>query len=1180
MVKKHKMKNYERPVFPGNIYLSLIIIMLLLAMSAMIEAVQGQDFISVTALQQLSVSTDTGEKPQSKVWTNGGCWWMVMPNSTGTKLWRLDGTTWTSVLELSSSINSHADVKAVGNITHILLFEGASSELVSIEYVPVAYTYQLWTARSTNVPITLDSGVETATIEIDSSGRMWLASDATSDINVRWSDSPYSIWSAPITLGSGTNGDDISDVLAFDGKIGVLWSNQNTERFGFRTHVDGTDPLTWTSDEVPASQSALNIGAGMADDHMHMVAATDGTIYAAVKTSYDTDGYPKIALLVRRPAGTWDDLYPIDESGTRPISLLSEANGTLIIVYTASEGNNNIVYKQSYISPISFGPRHTLISGAHNNAMSTKQIYMDEVVIIAGDGNSLAGVIANTNFSPGDSFAAHWAMDEGGGAVLVDSSINNNDADLAGSPTWVAGIRNLALNLDGTQYASAANSATLDLTGPMSIAAWIRPNSYATQRIVSKLSGSAGYEFFLGANSPYPISFRFNNNASYRLNSKTAYPINGDWMHVAATWDGTTMSLYVNGILDTTKVVSMAPASNTANAVIGANNSGSDKFSGSLDDIRIYRRALAAEEVLELAAGLAGSHIIRASAGPNGTIIPSGAVSVPDDSSQLFAITPNEGYHIADVLVDSGSVGAVTSYTFTNVTADHSISASFAINQYTITASAGEHGSITPSGEVSVDYGSDQAFVLTPDEGYHVADVLVDGESVGAVASYAFVNVVAGHTISAAFAIDVFTITASAGANGSIDPSDAVSVDYGADQSFTITPDVGYHIADVLVDGNSVGTGTSYMFTNVTADHNISASFAIDQYTITANAGEHGSITPSGEVSVDYGFAQAFAITPDEGYHVVDVLVDGESIGAVTSYTFENVTANHSIEVSFAIDIFAIAASAGPNGSVSPSGDVIVEYGSDRTFVIIPETDYEVNDVLIDGISIGPMMEYTFNYVTDDHTLYASFALILQAPVITSQPVLSATTGQPYSYDVDATGVPVPTYSLAIFPMGMTIDRNSGLIQWLPVAAGDVDIRVVAANEAGMDFQEFTIQVAGYSYLPGDANMANAAWPPAVIGSDVTYLVNYFRGMITNSGCFLDGFYASADVNASCTVIGSDVTRLVSYFRGHGTIDCCPDYPPAWLTSDDCPAEMPVGWPGCDEPALDGRAIHEGNIVK
>src|SRR5204862_8330412 len=113
---------------------------------------------------------------------------------------------------------------------------------------------------------------------------------------------------------------------------------------------------------------------------------------------------------------------------------------------------------------------------------------------------------------------------------------------------------------------------------------------------------------------------------------------------------------------------------------------------------------------------------------------------------------------------------------------------------------------------------------------------------------------------------------------------------------------------------------TTYTFTNVLANHTIAASFAINTYTITASAGANGSISPSGAVSVNATASQSFTISPATNYHVLDVLVDGSSVGAVTTYTFTNVLANHTIAASFAINIYTITASAGANGSISPHG--------------------------------------------------------------------------------------------------------------------------------------------------------------------------------------------------------------------------------------------------------------------
>ena len=256
------------------------------------------------------------------------------------------------------------------------------------------------------------------------------------------------------------------------------------------------------------------------------------------------------------------------------------------------------------------------------------------------------------------------------------------------------------------------------------------------------------------------------------------------------------------------------------------------------------------------------SYTITASAGTNGAISPAGTVSVSQGASQAFTITPNTGYKVLDVLVDGASVGAVTSYTFASITAAHDISATFAANTYTITASAGTNGAISPSGSVTVSQGASQVFMMTPTTGYQVKDVLVDGVSVGGVMSYTFSNVTAAHSISVTFAAKTYTITASTGTNGSISPSGTVTVSQGASQVFTMTPTTGYQVKDVLVDGVSVGGVTSYTFSNVTAAHSISVTFAAKAYTITASTGTNGSISPSGTVTVSQGASQVFTITP------------------------------------------------------------------------------------------------------------------------------------------------------------------------------------------------------------------------------------------------------------------------------------------------------------------------------
>lgn len=225
---------------------------------------------------------------------------------------------------------------------------------------------------------------------------------------------------------------------------------------------------------------------------------------------------------------------------------------------------------------------------------------------------------------------------------------------------------------------------------------------------------------------------------------------------------------------------------------------------------------------------------------------------------------------------------------------------------YAITATAGANGTISPNGDVAVNKGASRTFTITPNTGYSIQDVTVDGASVGAVATYAFTNVTAPHIIAATFMATptvTYTITATAGANGGISPSGAVTVNKGASQSFTITPNAGYSIQDVTVDEASQGAIGIYTFTNVTAPHIIAATFILTPpatYTITASAGANGNISPSGTVTVNSGANQTFTITPNAGYAVQDVVVDSTtSLGAVSTYTFTNVTAPHTITATF-----------------------------------------------------------------------------------------------------------------------------------------------------------------------------------------------------------------------------------------------------------------------------------------
>ncbi len=232
------------------------------------------------------------------------------------------------------------------------------------------------------------------------------------------------------------------------------------------------------------------------------------------------------------------------------------------------------------------------------------------------------------------------------------------------------------------------------------------------------------------------------------------------------------------------------------------------------------------------------TYSVTATSDIHGTISPAGTTVLSIGASGTYAISPLPGYHTANVLVDGVAVGAVATYTFTAIAANHTIAATFAENpSYTITAPddlqvLGLHGSISPSGISTVLGGTDKLFTIVAAAGYRVLDVLVDGSSVGAVASYTFKNIQANHTISSTYVPDLYTITSTAAnadnsvpAHGTITPLGKISVNKGASLTFLITPDPGYQVSSVIVNGTQRGAITTYTFDNITANSTIDVYF-------------------------------------------------------------------------------------------------------------------------------------------------------------------------------------------------------------------------------------------------------------------------------------------------------------------------------------------------------------------
>ncbi|HMD13222.1 MAG TPA: hypothetical protein VKI62_01210, partial [Bacteroidota bacterium] len=156
------------------------------------------------------------------------------------------------------------------------------------------------------------------------------------------------------------------------------------------------------------------------------------------------------------------------------------------------------------------------------------------------------------------------------------------------------------------------------------------------------------------------------------------------------------------------------------------------------------------------------------------------------------------------------------------------------------------------------------------------------------------------------------------------------------------------------------------------ANHTITAYYSINTYTVTVTQHPNGTISP-GSTALSYGGNQSFVITPATGYHVDSLIVDEAKVDSTTSYTFTSVTASHTIRAVFAINTYTIIASAGPHGTLTPGGSIIVSYGNDTTFTITPDAGYHLDSLFVDSVAQPVALNYSFNNVTLNHSIRAVF---------------------------------------------------------------------------------------------------------------------------------------------------------------------------------------------------------------
>jgi hypothetical protein len=277
-------------------------------------------------------------------------------------------------------------------------------------------------------------------------------------------------------------------------------------------------------------------------------------------------------------------------SGTVVVSASASDNGTLAGVQFRLDGAN--LGAEDTSAPYSVSWDTTTASNASHSLTAVARD-------AAGNTTTSAAVSVTVNNTAPSGLVAGYGFDEGAGTTAADVSGNNNTGTLAG-PTWsAAGRFGNAVSFDGiNDWITVGDANSLDLTTGMTLEAWVRPTAAGNWSTVLLKEQASNYAYGIYANTGTnrPSGNAVTGGADHDVRGTAALALN-TWTHVAFTYSGSSLSLYVNGTQVATQAATGSIATSTGVVRIGGNSIWGEYFAGLIDEVRIYNRSLTAGEI-------------------------------------------------------------------------------------------------------------------------------------------------------------------------------------------------------------------------------------------------------------------------------------------------------------------------------------------------------------------------------------------------------------------------------------------------------------------------------------------------------------------------------------------------------------------------------------------------------
>jgi glucose/arabinose dehydrogenase/PKD repeat protein len=446
--------------------------------------------------------------------------------------------------------------------------------------------------------------------------------------------------------------------------------------------------------------------------HVHPLVEIPGTTENpsfVARDDHDADSFYEITLTARDSSGLTGSAASVITPETVTFTLESTPPGTPV-TYGGETGTT------PYTRQSAIGYR-TTVSAANEFARSGRLYRFDSWsdggarshdVTIPSTASTLTASYTDIGPDPQlNSLVAAFGFDEVSGSTVVDASGRGSGGTISGASRTAAGKFGGALSFDGVDdWVTVADSASLDLSGAMTLEAWVRPGALSGWRTVllKETSNHLAYGLYAasgaGGSPPQGVIGESSVDGSQGLLLNT-------WAHLATTWDGGTWRLFVNGVQVGVRQFSGSIPQSAQPLRIGGNAVWGDEwFQGQIDEVRVYNRALSAAEIA------ADRDTPVGGGGPPGpdTTVPSVSITAPQGGANVSGSVSVA----ADAADNVGVAGVQFKLDGANLGSEDT-SAPYSVAWDTTSAASGSHTLTAVARDAAGNSGSSQSVVVSVD---------------------------------------------------------------------------------------------------------------------------------------------------------------------------------------------------------------------------------------------------------------------------------------------------------------------------------------------------------------------------------------------------------------------------------------------------------------------------------